>query len=55
MRYYFDVLERGAWIGFDRFGIDVIAPDKMRLASLIGPAGRRLRSDYALARLPSIA
>ena len=36
MRYYFDVLERGAWIGFDRFGIDVIAPDKMRLASLIG-------------------
>lgn len=36
MRYYFDILERGAWIGFDRFGIDVIAPDKMRLASLIG-------------------
>ncbi|MCY4390284.1 MAG: hypothetical protein OXC18_24550 [Desulfurellaceae bacterium] len=36
MRYYFDVLERGAWIGFDRFGIDIIAPDKMRLASLIG-------------------
>ena len=36
MRYYFDILERGAWLGFDRFGIDVIAPDKMRLASLIG-------------------
>jgi phosphotriesterase-related protein len=36
MRYYFDILERGAWIGFDRFGIETIASDKMRLASLIG-------------------
>jgi len=36
MRYYFDVLERGAWLGFDRFGIESIASDKMRLASLMG-------------------
>ncbi len=36
MRYYFDILERGAWIGFDRFGVETIASDKMRLASLIG-------------------
>ena len=36
MRYYFDILERGAWIGFDRFGIETIASDKMRMASLIG-------------------
>jgi phosphotriesterase-related protein len=36
MRYYFDILNRGAWIGFDRFGLEPIAPDKMRLASLIG-------------------
>lgn len=36
MRYYFDILNRGAWIGFDRFGIETIASDKMRLASLIG-------------------
>ncbi len=36
MRYYFDILERGAWLGFDRFGIESIASDKMRLASLIG-------------------
>lgn len=36
MRYYFDILERGAWLGFDRFGIEAIAPDKMRLASLFG-------------------
>lgn len=36
MRYYFDILDRGAWIGFDRFGIETIASDKMRLASLIG-------------------
>lgn len=36
MRYYFDVLERGAWLGFDRFGIESICSDKMRLASLMG-------------------
>jgi len=36
MRYYFDILNRGAWIGFDRFGLEPIAPDRMRLASLIG-------------------
>jgi phosphotriesterase-related protein len=36
MRYYFDILNRGAWLGFDRFGIEPIAPDKMRLASLFG-------------------
>jgi phosphotriesterase-related protein len=36
MRYYFDILDRGAWIGFDRFGIETIASDKMRMASLIG-------------------
>lgn len=36
MRYYFDILNRGAWIGFDRFGIEPIAPDRMRLASLFG-------------------
>lgn len=36
MRYYFDILNRGAWVGFDRFGIETIASDKMRLASLIG-------------------
>jgi phosphotriesterase-related protein len=36
MRYYFDILERGAWLGFDRFGLEPIAPDRMRLASLFG-------------------
>lgn len=36
MRYYFEMLDRGAWIGFDRFGIEAIASDKMRLASLMG-------------------
>jgi len=39
MRYYFDILERGAWLGFDRFGIEMIASDRMRLASLIGLLG----------------
>jgi phosphotriesterase-related protein len=36
MRYYFDILNRGAWLGFDRFGLEPICPDKMRIASLIG-------------------
>jgi phosphotriesterase-related protein len=39
MRYYFDILERGAWLGFDRFGIEMVAPDRLRLASLIGLLG----------------
>jgi phosphotriesterase-related protein len=39
MRYYFDILQRGAWLGFDRFGIEMVAPDRMRLASLIGLLG----------------
>jgi phosphotriesterase-related protein len=39
MRYYFDILERGAWLGFDRFGIEAVVPDRMRLASLIGLLG----------------
>lgn len=36
MRYYFEILQRGAWLGFDRFGIETICSDKMRMASLIG-------------------
>jgi phosphotriesterase-related protein len=36
LRYYFDILDRGAWLGFDRFGIETIASDKLRLAGLMG-------------------
>ena len=25
MRYYLDNFERGAWMGFDRFGVEAIA------------------------------
>ncbi|MEQ1888142.1 MAG: hypothetical protein ABL951_03045 [Alphaproteobacteria bacterium] len=39
MRYYFEILQRGAWLGFDRFGIEAICSDKMRMASLIGLLG----------------
>ena len=39
MRYYFDILERGAWLGFDRFGLESIASDKLRMAGLIGLLG----------------
>jgi phosphotriesterase-related protein len=36
MKYHFDILDRGAWLGFDRFGLEAIASDKLRLACLIG-------------------
>lgn len=36
LRYYFDILDRGAWLGFDRFGIEAICSDKLRLAGLFG-------------------
>jgi phosphotriesterase-related protein len=36
MKYHFDILERGAWLGFDRFGLEAIASDKLRLACLMG-------------------
>ncbi|MEQ1888140.1 MAG: hypothetical protein ABL951_03035 [Alphaproteobacteria bacterium] len=36
LRYYFDILDRGAWLGFDRFGLESIASDKLRLAGLMG-------------------
>jgi phosphotriesterase-related protein len=33
------MLDRGCYIGFDRFGLDFIHPDKLRLAALIGLLG----------------
>lgn len=39
LRYHTDMLDRGCILGFDRFGLDFIHPDKLRLAALIGLLG----------------
>jgi phosphotriesterase-related protein len=39
LRYHTDMLDRGCYLGFDRFGLDFIHPDRLRLAALIGLIG----------------
>ncbi len=49
------MLDRGCYLGFDRFGLDFLHPDRLRLAALIGLFGRRFRkTDRALARLSRV-
>jgi len=39
IRYLLSVLERGAWLSFDRFGFGLSASDDVRVASLLGLIG----------------
>ena len=39
LRYHTDMLDRGCLLGFDRFGLDFLHPDKLRTAALIGLLG----------------
>lgn len=39
LRYHTDMLDRGCYLGFDRFGLDFLHPDRLRLAALIGLVG----------------
>ncbi|MEA2679128.1 MAG: phosphotriesterase-related protein [Candidatus Binataceae bacterium] len=39
LRYHTDMLDRGCLLGFDRFGLDFVHPDRLRLAALIGLVG----------------
>ena len=39
LRYHTDMLDRGCFLGFDRFGLEFLQPDRLRLASLIGLLG----------------
>ena len=39
LRYHVDLLDRGAYLGFDRFGLEFLQPDRLRLATLIGLLG----------------
>jgi phosphotriesterase-related protein len=33
--YHLDILDRGSYLGFDRFGLDVLLPDEQRIQSLV--------------------
>ncbi len=48
LRYHTDMLDRGCLLGFDRFGLDFVQPDKLRLAALIGLAGVGYESQIVL-------
>ena len=49
--YHVAMLDRGCTLGFDRFGLDFLHPDKLRLAALIGLLGVGYeKSAGALAR-----
>jgi phosphotriesterase-related protein len=39
LKYHTDMLDRGCYLGFDRFGLDFVHPDRLRLAALIGLVG----------------
>ncbi len=39
LRYHVDLLDRGVYLGFDRFGLEMLHPDRLRLAALIGLLG----------------
>src|SRR2546423_12176621 len=39
LRYHVDMLDRGCYLGFDRFGLDILQPDRLRKAALIGLLG----------------
>src|ERR1700683_3180187 len=39
LRYHTDMLDKGCFLGFDRFGLDFLHPDRLRLAALIGLVG----------------
>jgi phosphotriesterase-related protein len=39
LRYHVDLLDRGATLGFDRFGLEILHPDRLRTAALIGLLG----------------
>ena len=33
--YHLGILDKGSYLGFDRFGLDLLAPDEQRVASLV--------------------
>jgi phosphotriesterase-related protein len=39
LHYHLSMLDQGAYLGFDRFGLEILHPDRERLAALIGLLG----------------
>ena len=48
LRYHSDMLDRGCYLGFDRFGLDFLHPDRLRLAALIGLVGIGFENQIVL-------
>lgn len=48
LRYHVDMLDRGCTIGFDRFGLEILQPDRLRLAALIGLLGIGFQNQIVL-------
>lgn len=46
--YHLRLLDRGAYLGFDRFGLELLHPDRERLAVLIGLLGVGFASQLVL-------
>ncbi len=48
LKYHTDMLDRGCLLGFDRFGLDFLHPDRLRLAALIGLLGINFERQIVL-------
>ena len=48
LRYHVDMLDRGCTLGFDRFGLEILQPDRLRTASLIGLLGIGFENQIVL-------
>ncbi|MBI4517065.1 MAG: phosphotriesterase [Deltaproteobacteria bacterium] len=48
LKYHVSMLERGALLGFDRFGLDILQPDRVRTAALVGLLGIEFHNQIVL-------
>lgn len=48
LRYHVDMLDRGCMLGFDRFGLEILQPDRLRKAALIGLLGIGFHNQIVL-------
>jgi phosphotriesterase-related protein len=46
--YHLAMLDRGAYLGFDRFGLEILHPDRARIAALVGLLGVGFASRIVL-------
>lgn len=48
LRYHVKLLDRGAYVGFDRFGLEMLQPDRLRTAALFGLLGIGFQNQIVL-------